>query len=416
LTGYRAATGLLEPLAGGVLRRRARRGKEDAARLDERLGRASFPRPDGVLAWLHGASVGESLSLLPMVEAIAAARPDVAILVTSGTRTSAQLLAKRLPAGVTHQFAPVDAPRAVGRFLSHWRPDLGVLVESELWPNLVLGAHARGARLALLSAQLSPSSVRGWRRTPASARALLGAFDLILAKSGDAAEALTGLGAKVDGLADLKFGAAPLPVEPAALAQAQAEIGARPMILGASTHPGEDEIILDAFAALIARPEAPLLVIAPRHPERGPAIAALARSRGVSASLRSAGEQPGAGAVHVADTLGEMGLWYRLARLAVLGGSFVAGLEGHNPLEAARLSCPLVSGAHVSGWAAAFAELWRVTGDGPIDSARALERRIAAALDAPEAARASAALAAAHVEARDAEARRVPERVLALLP
>ena len=155
---YAAALGLLEPLARPLLARRVRAGKEDPARLEERLGRSTVARPEGSLVWLHGVSVGESMSLLPLVSALKAKRRDLALLVTSGTLTSAELLGQRLPGGVIHQYAPLDAPGAVTRFLDHWEPDLGVLVESELWPNLILGAHERGVKLALISARMTQSS------------------------------------------------------------------------------------------------------------------------------------------------------------------------------------------------------------------------------------------------------------------
>ena len=206
---YGLATRLIEPFAPALLQRRLARGKEDPARLGERLGHAGRPRPEGVLVWLHGASVGETLSLVSLVEALAAARPDIVILVTSGTRTSAALMAERLPAGVIHQYLPVDGPSATARFLDHWRPSLGVFVESELWPNLLLGARERGVRLALLSAKLSEASFNGWRRAPGAARRLLGGFDLILAQDERAAERITALGGGVQDVADLKFGAAP---------------------------------------------------------------------------------------------------------------------------------------------------------------------------------------------------------------
>jgi 3-deoxy-D-manno-octulosonic-acid transferase len=179
---YAAATALAEPLAPALLRRRAARGKEDLARLGERLGRSRLARPEGPLAWLHGASVGESLALLPLVEALIAARPGLGVLVTSGTVTSAALMAQRLPNGAVHQYAPVDGPRAVDRFLDCWRPDLAVFVESELWPNLLVAAKARGVRLALLSAKLSDESFRGWSRWPEAAKRLWGGFDLLLAQ------------------------------------------------------------------------------------------------------------------------------------------------------------------------------------------------------------------------------------------
>ena len=225
---YGLATRLAEPIAPTLLRRRLARGKEDPARLGERLGHAGRPRPEGVLVWLHGASVGEALSLTSLVEALAAARPDVTLLVTSGTRTSAALMAERLPPGAIHQYLPVDGPAAVARFLDHWRPSLGVFVESELWPNLLLAARARGVRLALLSAKLSQASFRGWRRAPAAARRLFEGFDLILAQDDRADERVTALGGEVAGIADLKFGAAPLPADGAVLAARKAELAARP--------------------------------------------------------------------------------------------------------------------------------------------------------------------------------------------
>ncbi|HEY2659020.1 MAG TPA: glycosyltransferase N-terminal domain-containing protein [Caulobacteraceae bacterium] len=410
---YAGATRLIEPWLPNLLQSRVRRGKEDPQRLGERLGRSSIPRPSGPLAWLHGASVGESLSLLPLAEAIGAARPDVQVLVTSGTRTSAELLGQRLPGGVIHQYAPIDAPSAVARFLDHWRPELAVLVESELWPNLLQQARRRGARMALLSAKLSDGSFRNWSRFPKSAQALFGGFDLVLAQDAQAAVRLDALGARVAGLADLKFGAAPLPADANALEALRAQIGDRPLLLATSTHAGEDEILLDAFASV---PGAPVLVIVPRHPERGPAIAALARSKALWTSLRSVGDRLGPERVHVADTLGELGLWFRLARLAVIGGSFIPGVGGHNPLEPARLSCPFASGPDVANWATAYAELAEAGAGGFVANAGAIADLMQAAVRSEPALADRAAKARAYVEARDAEARAVPARVLDLLP
>ena len=346
---YGLVAGAASLAAPSWLKGRARRGKEDPARWPERLGWTTIPRPEGRLAWLHGVSVGESLSLLPLIDGIRISRPDLAVLVTSGTRASADLLAARLPPGVVHQYAPLDMPGAARRFLDHWRPDLGVLVESELWPNLVLGARARGVRLALVSARLSARSLDGWRRAPAAARALLGAFDLVLARDDTAAESLAALGARVDGLADLKFGAPPLPVDEGELARARGAVGRRPVLLAASTHPGEEEIVLTALRT--AGQAAALLILAPRHPARGEAVARLARDAGLAVGRRAQGDALGAAPVYVADTVGELGLWYRLAALAVVGGSLIeASVGGHNPLEPARLGCPVISGREVSSW------------------------------------------------------------------
>jgi 3-deoxy-D-manno-octulosonic-acid transferase len=411
LSLYRLATGALQPFAPLLLKRRAARGKEDTARLDERLARPSTPRPDGKLVWLHGASVGESLSILPLVERLRAERPDAAILVTSGTVTSAELLARRLPAGVIHQFVPVDTPSGARRFIAHWRPDLAVFVESELWPNLLLAAKAAGTRLALVSAKLSDKSYDGWRARPFAAALLFAGFDLILAQDGRAAERFASLGGTVAGEADLKFGAAALPIDAAELARLKSAFADRPVLLAASTHEGEDALVLDAYAALPVRPR---LIIAPRHVERGPAIAEAARTRGFSASLRSL-DPTAVSEVTVADTLGELGLWFRLADLALVAGSLVPGVGGHNPLEPARLSCPIVSGPHVENWLTAYADLAAVEGVTLAD-AGVLSQRLADALADPAAGKAKAERALAFVEARDAEARQGLSRIIELVP
>lgn len=410
LSFYRAATGLLEPFAPALLSARARRGKEDPARLAERLAKVPTIRPEGPLVWLHGASVGESLSILPLVERLRAERPRTTVLVTSGTVTSATLLAKRLPGGAIHQYVPVDAPGAARRFIAHWRPDLAVFVESELWPNLLLEAKAAGTRLALVSAKLSDRSFARWGKRPDAARQLLSAFDLILAQDARAHQRLEALGGKVAGEADLKFGAAPLPVDAPALAIERARFP-RPPLLLASTHPGEDEIALDAVGALADRPP---VILAPRHVERGPAIVALAQARGLTAVLRS--QAPGAPAdVVVADTLGEMGLWFRLAGTSVIAGSLVPDIGGHNPLEAARLDCPAISGPFVENWASAFAGLEAADGVVMTTPDR-LGETLAADLARPADAKARAARARSFVDARDAEARAGLSRILELVP
>ena len=351
---YAAATGLAEPLAPGLLARRAAQGKEDPARVAERLGRASVARPPGPLVWLHGVSVGESLSLLPLAQALNT--PGRTLLVTSGTRTSAELLASRLPPGVIHQYAPVDGPKAVRRFLDHWRPDAGVLVESELWPNLILAAKAQGVKLALVSARMTQGSADGWARAPGAARALLSAFDLVLPQEAQTEARLTRLGARTGPQLNLKVLGEPLPCDPAELARLKAAIGERKVVLAASTHPGEEEIIARAFRA--AEVEA-LLIVAPRHPERGDAVAKLLRDQGFKTARRSAGEPLSADTqAYVADTLGEMGLLFRAADVAAMGGSFVPDIGGHNPLEPARLGVPIVTGPYIFNAAATYAQMF----------------------------------------------------------
>jgi 3-deoxy-D-manno-octulosonic-acid transferase len=385
---YAAATGLLEPLAPSLLRRRARAGKEAPDRLSERLGRPALPRPDGTLVWLHGVSVGESLSLLPLIAALRTAQPGLNILVTSGTVTSAQVLARRLPSGVIHQFAPVDAPGAAGRFLDHWRPQAGLFVESELWPNLIVAAKARGVRLALVSARMTQASADGWARAPATARALLGAFDLVLAQDGDTEARLARLGATLGPRLNLKLvGEAP-PVDPASAAALKAGLAGRKTMLAASTHPGEERLIGGAFRDAIAEGPPAVLIVAPRHPERGPEVAADLQAMGFTVARRSAGEALGSRTTaYVVDTLGELGAFYVTADAVVMGGSFVTGVGGHNPLEAARLQAAIVTGPQAFNardiYAAMFAEAAAIEAA----DADALARHIAGLLANPMIAR-----------------------------
>lgn len=357
LQAYRAATGLLEPLAPAVLRARARRGKEDASRLSERMGYAGAARPPGPLVWLHGVSVGESLSLLPLVDGLRARGPELTLLVTTGTTTAAELLGRRLPAGVLHQYAPVDLPGAARRFLRHWRPDLAIFVESEIWPNLIGEAKAQGVRLALVSARLSAGSVRGWSRARGSAQSLLGAYDLILPQDDAAAQGLQRLGGRDDGRLNLKRVGAPLPADRILLEAHRRVARGRPILLAASTHPGEDEAVLEAFAGVAGREPSPHLIIAPRHPDRGAAIAALSRAAGYETTQQGAGQPFHGEAVHVADLLGELGQWFRLSQACFVGGSWTANVGGHNPLEPARLDCPVATGPQVENWAAVYRDM-----------------------------------------------------------
>ncbi|WP_439476239.1 3-deoxy-D-manno-octulosonic acid transferase [Brevundimonas sp.] len=355
LIAWRLLTRLLEPLAPRLLDARAKQGKEDPARVDERLGRASVARPEGELVWLHGVSVGETLSLLPVVERLRRHRPDLGILVTSGTLTSATLLAQRLPAGVIHQFAPIDTPGAVAAFLDHWRPSLAVFVESELWPNLILEARERGVNLVLASARITEKTVDSWRRFPGAAREILSAFDRILPQDETSAARLHSLGARIDGHVNLKLSGEAPPHDAAAFTRLSAAIGDRPVVVAASTHDGEEIALVRALDRLTDRL---CLILVPRHPARSAEIAAALERDGYRFALRSQGREPDRDTdLYLADTLGEMGLFLRLADVVVMGGSFSAALEkppvgGHNPLEPARLGKPAVTGPDMTNWAA----------------------------------------------------------------
>ncbi|MFN4092556.1 MAG: 3-deoxy-D-manno-octulosonic acid transferase [Brevundimonas sp.] len=360
LHAYRFVTRLVEPFAPRLLDARARKGKEDPARVDERLGLTGVPRPEGPVVWLHGVSVGETLSLLPLVERFREMRPDVTVLVTSGTTTSAQLLGRRLPSGAVHQYAPVDGPAAVAAFLDHWRPSLGVLVESELWPNLIIEAQTRAIPLVLASARITEKTATGWARFPGAARRLLSAFVRVLPQDEASAERLRGLGARIDGQVNLKLAGGPLPHDAAAFTQLSAAIGDRPVIVAASTHAGEEIALVRALDRVAERL---CLIIVPRHPERSAEIATALKRDGYAFALRSAGQPLTRETdLYVADTLGEMGVFLRLADVVVMGGSFAPALGlppvgGHNPLEPARLGKPAVTGPDATNWQAVTAAL-----------------------------------------------------------
>jgi len=392
---------LLAPVLPFYLRRRVGKGKEIAERLAERQGQAAA-RPTGRLIWCHAASNGETLSLLPLLEALAKQDPALSFLVTTGTVTSARLLEQRLSPELAprtqHRFLPLDVPRWVARFLEGWRPDLAVIVESEIWPNMLAAADRQGVPLALINARMSARSARGWGWVPGFARALLGRFALILAQTeADAARFATLARRPVPCWGNLKYAAPPLPADPAELARLTLAWEGRPVWLAASTHPGEDEIILAAHRLLAPDHPGLLTVIVPRHPQRGPDIAALAGDLPVA--RRGAGQEAGPGtAIYVADTLGELGLFYRLARVALIGGSLVPH-GGQNPLEAARLGCPIISGPHHFNFGEIITRLSAAhalveTPDGP-GAAQALAGNIARILADPTAGQAMAAAAGA---------------------
>ncbi len=351
LGAYRGLSALAPPALRLLLKRRLARGKEDAARLGERMGMAGCARPAGPLVWVHAASVGESLSTLPLIERVLARVPAAHVLVTTGTVTSARIMAERLPPRAFHQFVPLDAAPWVARFLDHWRPDLALWIESELWPNLLRETAARGIPSALVNARMTERSFRGWKRWPAAARDLLGAFRIVLAQNETYAERFRALGAaEVSAAGNLKYAAPPLPADDAKLAALRATIGPRPVWLAASIHPGEVEAVADAQARL-KRAAGALCIVVPRHPEKGAAMAEAMRDRGLAVALRSTGALPGADtAIYVADTLGELGLFYRVARLALIGGSLIPH-GGQNPIEPALFGVPVLHGPHVENFA-----------------------------------------------------------------
>ncbi len=347
---YKNLMGQTKPVLESLLKRRLKAGKEDEARLPERMGQPSRPRPDDALLWVHAASVGEAQSALILIRKLLKLY-KVHILVTTGTRSSARMMEKSLPEGAFHQFYPLDHMEWVENFLDHWRPDAAFWMESELWPNMILSIKARGIPAALINARLSRKSYKRWKLFKKSIGEILSAFDLILAQTSQDKKYFTKLGGRNVTVTDnIKYSANPLPVEMADLDSLKRIIGARPCWLYASTHAGEEKLAYAVHDALATKIPGLFTIIVPRHPERGHEIANLYDSYERDILLRRDIKRlPDADTeVYIANTMGELGLFYRLAPLAVIGRSFSDdGGGGHNPIEAAQLGCAVLHGPHI---------------------------------------------------------------------
>lgn len=357
LTAYRALIRLAAPIAPYLLKHRARRGKEDTTRLNERLGRPTITRPEQTLVWMHGASVGESLVLASLVDEMSGRDPALRFLVTTGTTTSAELMSKRLPSTAMHQYLPVDTLSAVEGFLSHWRPDLAVFAESEIWPNLIIETARRGTPMALVNARMNARSLQNWRKRPDTARWLLSCFDWIGAADHQTRDGLEDLlGEHVTLAGNLKLEAKPAPPDAHELSRAKVAAAGRPVWLAASTHEGEEARVLDAHTRLLADKPDALLVLAPRHPDRGDAVARMIKQHKMSAVRRSRDDIPtGDHEVWLADTLGEMQIWFHLSPVALICGSLKDGIGGHNPVEATHANSAVLTGPHVASFGDLYA-------------------------------------------------------------
>jgi 3-deoxy-D-manno-octulosonic-acid transferase len=390
LRTWRVLTGMASPFARLLLRRRATRDKEDWTRLNERLGMAGLARPTGRLVWVHGASVGESLSALPLIEKLL---EHSSVLVTSGTVTSAAMMGQRLPKGALHQFVPLDMPGAVSRFLDHWKPDAGLFVESDLWPNLILAAASRGVKLALVNARISARSAHRWRWAKKSMAKLLSAFDMVLAQDEEAAMRFRNLGARaVQVVGSLKADAPPLACDEKALAQLRQMIGSRPVLLAAQTHPGEDETVLPAHDLLRGRFPNLLTILVPRHTARGADLEMLCGTRAWK-RRSTGGTISGQTAIYIADTMGELGLFYRLTRFCFLGGTLVP-LGGHNVLEPAALHCAVLAGPNTTSATQAYTAVLEAQQFGLVASSADIARETARLLENPAMAQAAGDAAA----------------------
>lgn len=389
LTAYLFLSERLTGYANAVLEKRLASGKEDPNRISERRGEPGLPRDDGTLIWFHAASVGESLSLLTLIERIEEEFPDVHVLITTGTRTSADLIKARLPFSAVHQLVPVDARPFVRKFLDHWRPDIAIWTESELWPALISETARRDTRMLLLNARMSERSHDKWRWLPGIARAVLGSFDHIFVQDETTARHLRRLGAqrhKIEVSGSIKESGGALPHDEEERAHLAEKFKTRPVWLAASTHRGEEEAIAAAHRIALRSSHRLLLIIAPRHPERAPQIVQSLRNDGWNVCMRSEGKEPDpATQIYIADTLGEMGLWYRLAPVTFLGGSLVP-IGGHNPYEPAALGSAILHGPHTNSAEAIYDQLDDAGAARKVKNADALAKTVVELLEPNKAA------------------------------
>ncbi|MBV9459717.1 MAG: 3-deoxy-D-manno-octulosonic acid transferase, partial [Bradyrhizobium sp.] len=372
---YRGLSSAMLPLAPALIKRRLKLGKEDPERIGERRGLTRDVRPHGPMVWIHGASVGEVLASAALIERLRAL--NIRILLTSGTVTSAAIVAKRFPPDIIHQYVPFDSPRYVARFLDHWRPSLALFIESDLWPNLILQSAARRLPMVLINGRMSQRSFPRWRRVHGTISAILEKFDICLAQSDTDAERFSMLGCpNVITTGNLKLDVPAPPAEPDKLDRLLSLTRGRPVIVAASTHPGEEEILIATHRTLAGFFPGLLTVIVPRHPDRGPPVWRLVDAAGLKASLRSRDELPNASTdIYVADTMGELGLFYRLSEIVFMGGSLVPH-GGQNPIEAIKLGASIVHGQHVFNFADVYEALDSTGGARKADHEEALVKQL----------------------------------------
>ncbi len=392
---YRSLSSAVVPFAPALIRQRLRLGKEDPERSAERRGLTRDVRPPGPLVWIHGASVGEVLAAAALIQRLR--QLNLRILVTSGTVTSAAIVARRFPPDVIHQYVPYDSPRFVARFLDHWRPSLALFIESDLWPNLILSSAARRVPMVLINGRMSQRSFPRWQKVASTISALLGTFDICLAQSPTDAKRFAALGCRnVISTGNLKLDVPAPPADPDKLDKLLFITRGRPIIIAASTHPGEEEMLIEAHKALAGYFPSLLTVIVPRHPSRGGAIVQTIAAAGLTPAQRSHEDLPTAVTdIYVADTLGELGLFYRLAPIVFMGGSLVEH-GGQNPIEAVKLGASIVHGPHVFNFTDVYEALDGAGGARRADTQEALIKQIGQLLSDP-AARNSMAAASARV-------------------
>ncbi len=349
---YSALLTLCSPALRYTLNVRAARGKEIPARISERFGITSHLRPPGQVIWIHGASIGEARSAMPLAKRILEKKPDTSVVMTTGTVTSANMLAQHALSGVIHQFIPLDREKWIAAFLTHWKPQCVVWMESEFWPNTLHLVDERKIPLILMNGRISERSFQRWKLMKPFIRGLLRKFSVCLGQSGQDVDRLKTLGGKnVQNIGNLKFAAPPLDADTGELHALQDVLDVRPRWMIASSHPGEEAIACDVHSQIRELFPDVLTIIVPRHAHRGQQIADTLRGRNQTVALRSAGETISSETgIYIADTMGELGLFFRLSNIVLIGKSMLSPGGGQNPIEPAKLSCAILMGPYMDNF------------------------------------------------------------------
>ena len=383
---YNTLIRILYPLViKGYINKRKENGKEDIARFNERIGRPQKPREEGKLIWMHGASVGESLSMLPLIQKLLETYPDLHIMVTTGTVTSADLMSRRLPERAFHQYIPIDNPSFVKRFLKHWQPDLVLWFESEFWPALLSGIKKRNIPFILVNGRISNKSFKRWQQFDYISRELLNCFTLCLGQSEEDAYRLRVLGAKDSlCLGNIKYAGFNPPVDEEKLNIIKQQIGDRTIWCASSTHNDEELRIAKIHKHLKEQFPDLLTLIAPRHPQRGKEIQDSINELDLKTALRSAGEDitPQTD-IYIADTIGELGLWYTLAPLVFIGGSLIPH-GGQNFMEPSRFRDAVIVGPYMHNFTDAINRAKKADAVIQVSDSEKLEENIAQLLSNKE--------------------------------
>ena len=384
LNSYISLAKYLPILADGIFLYRKKRGLEDKNRIRERLGNPSAERPKGKLIWLHAASIGESLLALTLIERFSNKYPELNFLLTTNTVTSGNLVSSKRLKNVIHQYLPYDFLAGINSFLNHWNPSILLVIESEFWPTLITEVHRRKIPLLSINSRVSNRSFLRWKRYPKLVQALMNKFDLFLVQSTEFRSRFADLGVTEDKLivtGQIKKESKPLYVDKKQLKELKYYFRNKQIWIAASTHEGEEDIIAKANNNLLDRlGNNILLIIAPRYPDRGKEIRNLLNSLGLNSVLRSEGKLPGEkDQVYIADTMGELGLWYKLANVCFVGGSLIQS-GGHNPYEPALLGCPIIHGKYFENFTEPYNKLAELGGAQVVSTSEELSNAVEIAL------------------------------------